>query len=457
MVENYGLLTLLPAVLVILTAIISKRTTEPLFFGCIISYIIIHGAGFVQPLVDSLFTVIIDYDNAWLILVCGLFGSLVALLNASRGTHAIAKAIGNVCKTGKSTLFMSWILGVIIFIDDYMNIMTISSCMRRISDKNKVPRESLAYVIDSTGAPACVILPFSTWAIFYAGAFYEQEAVQALGYGNAMSTYIHTIPFMFYAIAALVIVPLFIFGIVPQWGTMKKAYHRTLVTGKVFSEESLRYNLDEEEGFSADSKARVVDFLVPMALLIVITILMDDILLALMAAIAACIVLYIPRKIISARDFCELWIKGFADMVPSLAIIVAALMMRQASNDLNLPNYVVDIVMPYVGKNTFPAVTFLVVSVLAFITGSNWGIPAVCVPIIIPLGVAVGANLLLVMAAIVSGGVFSSHACFYSDATVMTSTSCKIENMEHTLTQLPYAMFALGISFFAFLICGFVM
>lgn len=454
--DNYGLLTLLPAVLVIVFAIISKRTTEPLLLGCIVSYVIIYGQHFVQPLVDCLFAVVTDYDNVWLILVCGLFGSLVALLNASRGTQAIARAIGRVCKSGKSTLLMSWILGIIIFVDDYMNIMTISSCMRKLCDKNKVPRESLAYVIDSTGAPACVILPFSTWAIFYAGAFYEQEAIQALGYGSAMATYIRTIPFMFYAIAALIIVPLFICGIIPQWGPMKKAYIRTRTTGTVFSEASRRFNMDEAEEKQAGCDTHIIDFVIPMALLIVITIVLDDILMALLAAILACMVMYIPRKVVTAGQFCDLWIKGFADMVPSLVIIVAALMMRQASSDLNLPDYVVNIVMPYVGQNTFPAVAFLVVSVLAFITGSNWGIPAVCAPIIIPLGAAVGADLLLVMAAIVSGGVFSSHACFYSDATVMTSTSCKIENMEHAATQLPYALLALAISFVAFLICGFV-
>lgn len=455
--DHYGLLTLLPAVLVIVFAIISKRTTEPLFLGCVVSYIIIYGFNFINPLVDSLFSVVTDYDNVWLILVCGLFGSLVALLNASKGTQAIAKTIGKICKSGKSTLLMSWILGIIIFVDDYMNIMTISSCMRKLCDKNKVPRESMAYVIDSTGAPACVILPFSTWAIFYAGAFYEQEAIQALGYGSAMATYIRTIPFMFYAVAALIIVPLFIFGIVPTMGAMKKAYARTQTSGDVYSEASRRFNLDEAEDQEEAGNGCIIDFVIPMVLLIVITIVLDDILMALLAAIVACMVMYIPRRIVGVGQFCDLWVKGFADMVPSLVIIVAALMMRQASADLNLPDYVVNIVMPYIGKNTFPAVAFLVVSVLAFITGSNWGIPAVCAPIIIPLGAAVGANLLLVMAAIVSGGVFSSHACFYSDATVLTSTSCKIENMEHAATQLPYAILALGISLIGFLVCGFVL
>ena len=452
--ENYGLLTLLPAVLVIVIAIITKRTTEPLLIGCLTSYIIICGIHFVPTMMEAFFDVVTDYDNIWLILVCGLFGSLIALLNASNGTKAIAKAIGKISKSEKSTLFMSWILGIIIFVDDYMNIMTISSCMRRISDKNRSPREALAYVIDSTGAPTCVLLPFSTWAIFYAGAFWEQDAVQSLGYSSAIQAYIHSIPFMFYAIAALIVVPLFIFGIIPRIGAMKQAYLRTEKTGMVYSETSAQYNGAEEPDVLDDG--HILDFLIPMTLLIVITIWQDDIFLALIASILACFVLYIPRKRITVKRFCDLWIHGFAEMVPALAIIVAALFMRRASSDIFLPDYVVSHVMPYVDQRTFPAVAFLVVSGLAFITGSNWGIPAVCAPIIIPLGAACGANILLIMAAIVSGGVFSSHACFYSDATVMTSTSCGIENMEHAATQLPYAIISLAISFVAFLVCGMV-
>ena len=111
-------------------------------------------------------------------------------------------------------MFFKHALGIIIFVDDYMNIMTISACTKKLSDSRKVPREALAYVIDSTGAPVCVLLPFSTWAIFFAGIFWEQSEIVDLGYGSAMATYIHAIPYMFYALVALIIVPLFIFGVI---------------------------------------------------------------------------------------------------------------------------------------------------------------------------------------------------------------------------------------------------
>ena len=135
-------------------------------------------------------------------------------------------------------------------------------------------------------------------------------------------------------------------------------------------------------------------------------------------------------------------------------IIVAALWMRQASADLNLPNYVIGIAQPFVTASIYPMVAFIIVAALGFITGSNWGIPAVCAPIIIPLGVACGANMLAVIAAIVCGGTFCSHACFYSDATVITSSACGIDNMDHVYTQLPYALLSAVVASVMFLFAG---
>lgn len=455
---TYGVLTLLPALLVIILAIKTRRTTESLLGGCLASYIIIAfetNQNIVTLMTDSFFTVITDYDTIWLIVVCGLFGSLIAVMNAARGTHAIANFLGKICKSQKSTLLMSWLLGIIIFVDDYMNILTISACTKKLSDKRKIPRESLAYVIDSTGAPVCVLLPFSTWAIFFAGVFYENSEVIDLDYGSAMSTYIHAIPFMFYAMIAVIIVPLFILNIVPKIGAMKKAYQRVEDTGMVYSEASERFNKVECEDNDTD-KASIWDFIIPISTLIIIQLLTDDMFVAIVASILIAAVLYLPRRKMKASKFCDLWIQGFADSVPALMIILAALWMRQASADINLPEYVISIFKPFVSANTYPMLAFIIVALLGFITGSNWGIPAVCAPIIIPLGAAAGANPLLVMAAIVCGGTFCSHACFYSDATVLTSNACGISNMDHVYTQLPYAIISAVLACVAFLIAGLI-
>ena len=454
---NHGIITLLPALLVIIVAIKTKRTTEALLMGCVSSYLILAIENKENPvtlMVNSFFEVITDYDTVWLIIVCGLFGSLIAVINAAKGTHAIANFLGKICKTGKSTLLISWILGIIIFVDDYMNIMTISACTKKLSDRRRVPREALAYVIDSTGAPICVLLPFSTWAIFFAGIFYEQKEIVELGFGSAMSTYIHAIPYMFYAIVAVVVVPLFILGVIPKIGAMKKAYERVVLTGKVYSENSAKLNKQTEDEMAGDAK--IVDFLIPIGTMIVIQLVVGDMFVAIISAILSAAIIYVPRKKMKTNQFCDLWIQGFADSVAALAIIVAALWMRQASADLNLPEYVIGLVEPFVTPNIYPMIAFLIVAGLGFITGSNWGIPAVCAPIIIPLGATCGANLLIVMGAIVCGGTFCSHACFYSDATVITSASCGIENMDHVYSQLPYTIISAVIASLLFLVSGFL-
>ena len=443
---DFGIWTVVPALFVLIIALKTKLPIESLILGCISTYVIIAISlkeNFLILLTDSFFKVATDYDNVWLILVCGLFGSLIALLNESGGTHAIANAIGKICKSAKSVLMSAWGLGILIFIDDYMNIMTISSCMKRLCNKYKIPKSALAYVIDSTGAPACVLIPFSTWAVFFANSFYEQESVRALGYGSAIQTYIHAIPFMFYAMVALLIVPLFILGKIPLLGAMKKEYQEITTQENIIEENTLTGN--------------PLDFLIPILLMIVITIISDDMFVALLISIFSCFLLYIPRKVMSLQKFSELWIKGFSDMIPALAIMLFAFYMKQACADINLPDYVLGICMPFVSKSLFPLITFIVVSVLAFITGDNWGVPAICVPIIFPLAEYCNANILVVMAAVVCGGVFCSHACFYSDATVLTSSSCGMDCMQHAKTQFPYAMISFAISAGLFLIMGFML
>ena len=444
---TYGILTLLPPALVIFLAIKTKRPIESLLIGCLASYAIISfytGQDFISMAAESFSRVVTDYDNMYIVCVCALFGSLIALLNASRGTTAFAKFVGKVCKGEKSVSFMAWLLGVIIFIDDYMNIMTISSCMKKSCDEKTVPRASLAYIIDSTGAPACVLVPFSTWAVFYATNFYEQEAVRNLNFGSGMSSYLHAVPYMFYASLALIITLLFCLKLIPALGPMKKEYEE--IGLKEMNKVEDNKNL-----------GHLIDFVVPLGVMIAVTVVLDNMFIALVASIISCFILYIPRKILSANEFCDLWIKGIGDLMPTLMILLFAFYMKNACADLNLPTYVIEICAPYISGNIFPAIAFILVSVLAFVTGDSWGVPAICVPIIIPLAASCGANILLTMGAIVSGGVFCSHACFYSDATVLTATCCDIDPMTHAKTQLPYAIIGFVISFILYFVLGFVM
>lgn len=447
---NYGFVSVIPALLVIVFALVTKRTFESLLLGTFATYIFINGVGFLPAWLDTLLSVVTDRDVQWVVLVCGLFGSLIALLRASNGTVAFSRQLSRICHSARTSLVMTWIMGVLIFIDDYLNIITLGTCMHPLTDKYKEPREALAYVINSTGAPVCVMLPISTWAIFYASIFYQQPEIAALGYGSATSTYAHVIPFTFYAILTIIIVFLFAMKLMPKLGKMKKAYQRMETCSEMPEPPGSHVHPH------SDANGTLWDFLLPILTVVFLTILTDEMLIGLVAALFLCIIMYLPRKLMTFTDFCDTFMDGFCELIPTIAVVIVAFVMQRSANDIGLPAFVIATIEPLMSKHIFPAIAFLIVSVLTFVTGSNWGIPAVCTPIIIPLGSALGVNPLLTMGAILSGGTFGSHACFYSDATLLTAKSCGISNMDHTLSQFPYALIGAGISFILFLICGFI-
>lgn len=251
-----------------------------------------------------------------------------------------------------------------------------------------------------------------------------------------MDIYIHAMPFVFYGITALIVVPLVIYGVIPKLGTMKTAYERVAAGGHVYSEASAKLN-ESSEAAEAEADAnhdgKIMNFIVPMIILIGVAIITGEVLLGLIAAIVVALVMYLPSRTLSFRGFCDAFVDGFASMTPMLFIIVCALTMKTALDEIGLPAYVINAVLPYMSPALFPAIAFIVVAGLAFVTGSNWGIPAITVPILIPLAAATGTNELLVLGAILSGGTFGSHACFYSDCTALTSQACKMENLDHAL------------------------
>ena len=451
---EYGALTLIPIVFIIVTAILTRKSFESLLAGSVIACIIMHGTGFFLPWVEIFLEALSDPENQWVILVCGLFGSLIALLRESKGTSGFIRIGERLCKTGRGALLGTFVLGAVIFVDDYLNMLTVGTCMRPICDRRKVPREALAYLLDSTGTPICVLLPFSTWTAFYISLFMKEEAVQAMGFASGLSMYIQTIPFIFYAIITVIMVFLFAMGWMPRIGPMKRAYERVRKTGRTFSEESGKYNQDTEE---VKMDGSIVDFLLPILVLIVITVISDDILAAVIVTLALCLLLYGPRGKMNFTQWSELLISGFCEMMPTLAILAGAFTVARCCNAMHLPEYVISTVQPFVTPQTYPMIIFLVVSVLTFATSSTWGISTIVIPIIIPLAAAVDANLILTMAAILSGSTFGSHACFYSDATVLASAASRIENMEHAFTQIPYAAIGAALTCVCLLVSGFMM
>ena len=449
---NLGLVAIFITLFIIIGAVVTRRCVECMIVGSMVAAIFVSGSGFLTTWSESLQNQLAE--NVWVMLVCLLFGGLISLLTDSKGSFGFSKYISKFCNSERKTLMTTFVMGILIFVDDYLNVLSIGACMKKISDKQKLPRESLAYILDSTGAPVCVLLPFSTWAVFYASLFYEQESVQAInGVTSAMGAYIKAIPFCFYPIVALIVVFLFAMGWMPKLGPMKKAYKRVEETGKVYSDASRKYNHDELEG---EEDGNIWNFLIPMGVLVGVAVATGDILVAVIIALIVCFVMYVPRKIISIDDFLSSMIRGFGDMLPTLTMLLVTFVLKDISGQMGMTEYIIELAEPFLFASIFPAMVFLLGAILAFTTGSDWGMSSIITPIVFPLGAALGANPILIMAAIISGGTFGSHACFYADATLLASQSSGIENMEHALSQIPYVIIASVISVVCFVVAGFI-
>ncbi|MFQ7102382.1 MAG: hypothetical protein ACLRQA_05005, partial [Anaerovoracaceae bacterium] len=386
--DNFGILTLLPPLVIIVFALVTKRTFEALLLGAVIGFFMTDTWNVIGATLDGFMSTCAE--NIWMILVFGLLGGFTFLLQRSKGALGFGKFIRKFAKSEKSTLILGWILGIIVFMDDYLNILTISASLRETCDKYKSPREMLAYVIDSTGAPVCVLIPLSTWAVFYAGVVGEEAGM--VSYGSGMDIYIQSLPFILYGWVAVIVVPLVIFRIIPMFGPMKKAYERVATTGRVYSEQSDKYNkgitefdkLMESEKMDDDGKkGNIWFFLVPLAVVIFLCIYTGDLLTGLAFGIIVMLIIYLPTKALSFSEFCEGFASGFASMVPMMFITMGALTVQVSMDGIGLADFVIDAVLPFMNASLFPAITFLVVAGLSFITGSNWGIPALTVPILI--------------------------------------------------------------------------
>lgn len=285
---SYGLIAVIIVIGIVIGAIATKKCEPFLIGGSIIGAIFLYKQDFITEWVNTLEGVM--SDEAYLILVCGLFGSIIALLTASKGHFGFAKIVSKICNSERKTLFTTFILGVIIFIDDYLNVLSIGTAMKKVYDKVKVPREALAYLLDSTGSPVCVMFPFSSWAAYFGAIFFAQESVQALGAKTWMGAYIKAIPFCIYPIVALLIVILFSAGVFPKLGGMKKAYERVATTGKVYSDASKKYNMDDGEG---EQDGNIFNFLVPMLVLVVVACVTGNLVVAQIICLAVTLVMYL--------------------------------------------------------------------------------------------------------------------------------------------------------------------
>lgn len=446
--ESFGAISLIPTVVVISIAVLTHRPILALLSGVIAGLLLINPATVIGGVADLSLEIMMDETIGWVIMVCGLMGSLIMLLIKTGAASAFANTLAAKANTRDKSLLVTWLLGMVIFIDDYLNAIAIGSSMKKVTDRYKVSRSMLSYVVDSTAAPTCVIVPISTWAVYFA-ALLEDTGTAAAGEGMRM--YISGIPYMFYAWIAIMLVPLVATGRLPLIGPMKHA-EAMAHKGTLALEQVTEF---DEGADPSDTGATLWTFLLPLLSLIGFSWYFDiDLLKGVMVTLAITVPMMVLQNLLPFKAALDAVMDGFKIMLPPLAVVVTAFMFKAVNDQLGLPQYVIDSVTPLMSPLMLPLVTFITMALVAFATGSSWGVFAIAIPIVMPLAVAMDVPMPLMIGALLSASSFGSHACFYSDSTVLVAQSTGSGVMEHALSQLPYALIAASLAGLLFVLVG---
>ncbi len=458
--------TVAPPVIAILLALITKEVYSSLFIGIVLAAL--FSANF--NVVNTLDTVVNPglisafSANAGIFIFLIVLGVMVALINKAGGSAAFGAWAKTHIKSKIGAQLATFVLGVLIFIDDYFNCLTVGGVMRPVTDSHKISRAKLSYLIDATAAPICMIAPISSWAA--AVATYVPE-------GEGMGLFISAIPYNFYSLLTFV----FVLGIIFMkfdFGPMKKQNEIALL-GK---EETVDNDIDD----IPSTKGKVIDLVFPVIVLIVSCVLSllyvgglwgehptiteafgeTDATIGLpmggIVALVITIIYYALRKVVSFKEAMERIPAGFNAMVPAILILLFASSLKNITKDLlGLDAYVALLMKGSAAglANFLPAVIFLVAGVLAFATGTSWGTFGILIPIVTVMFPANSQLLIIGMSACLAGAVCGDHCSPISDTTIMSSAGAKCNHINHVTTQIPYAVFVAVISFVGYLLTGF--
>ncbi|MEC9415052.1 MAG: Na+/H+ antiporter NhaC family protein [Pseudomonadota bacterium] len=432
--EHAGIITLVPTFVVLATAIITHRPVASLIVGVLIGILLNTPKNILGSFSEITLEVMQDPQIGWVIMVCGLMGSLFYLLMAAGGVEAFTLAMAKRANTRKKSLLITWFMGLTMFLDDYLSAIVIGNSMKKVTDKFKVSRSMLAYIVDSTAAPICVLVPISTWAVYFSVIL---ESTENISLGEGMTYYISAIPFMFYPIIALLLVPLVASERFPLIGPMKQEEL------KASQGNSISQSTEDHDSSDIRTQSNIWVFVLPLLALILFSWFNNiDLLRGIIATLMLVIPIMIGLKIIDMDSAFNAILDGFKVMIPPLMIVVAAFMFKVINDQLGMPQYVIETMKPILSPTLFPVIVFITMAFVSFATASNWGIYLIVIPIVLPLGIALDVPIPLIIGAVLSASTFGSHACFYTDATVLAAQSSGVDTMKHALTQIPYALIA---------------
>ena len=476
--SNYysTVLALAPPVIAIVLALITKEVYSSLFVGVLsgaLLYSNFNVVGAVNAIVnDGLIANVADSWNAGILIFLVLLGIMVALVNAAGGSAAFGRWAKTHVKTRTGAQLATFALGVLIFIDDYFNCLTVGSVMRPVSDGHKISRSKFAYIIDATAAPICMIAPISSWAA---------AVTSVVGEENGLTYFVRAIPYNFYSLLTIVmIITIAIMKL--DYGPMLR-HECNAMEGDLFSDEN---HVDTEDE-AVSPKGRVIDLILPVLMLIASCIIgmiytggffdaesgayfnlttafaNSDASAGLswgaLIAVVLTVLYLVARRVITFQTAMNAIPKGFCAMVPAILILVFAWTLGGITRGMLGADIFVKTAIGGAAEGLaafLPAVIFLIAFGLAFATGTSWGTFGILLPIVITVFAGAGEILIISMSACLAGAVCGDHCSPISDTTIMASAGAQCNHVNHVSTQLPYALTVAGVSVVAYILAGFI-
>lgn len=462
---------LVPPLVAIVLALLTKEVYSSLFAGIVVGGLFYSGFSFegtVTHIVDSGFaSVLSDRSNVGILIFLVILGSMVCLMNRAGGSAAFGRFAQKRLKTRVGAQLAAVVLGILIFIDDYFNCLTVGSVMKPVTDGHKVSRAKLAYLIDATAAPICIIAPISSWAAAVTG-FVEGQ--------DGFSIFIRAIPYNFYALLTFVMV-IGIICLKVDFGPMK-VHEQNAQNGDLFSS---RTNPQPAEEF-VNPRGRVIDLVFPIFTLILCCIIGmiytggffsgTDFVTAFSAsdasyglslgsicALVITMAFYRLRRVMTFGDCMECLPSGFKAMVPAVLILTFAWTLKSMTDSLGAAAYVTEVMKQMAGglMNLLPAFIFLTGCLLAFATGTSWGTFGILIPIVVSVFSGTNSELMIIsISACMAGAVCGDHCSPISDTTIMASAGAQCSHINHVTTQLPYVIVVAAVSFVTYVVAGFV-
>ena len=479
-----GWLSIIPPLLAILLALLFRQVILSLILGIYAGAVFIYDYnpinGFLHLLDVYIINAASDISHVQIIIFTLLFGGMIGIMSKSGGTRGIANVITKFARTRKSTLISAWFSGLVIFFDDYANTLIVGNLMRPVTDKMRISREKLSFIVDATAAPVASIFIISSWIGYEVGLI--QDGLKIIGSeANAYSTFLATIPFRFYPIMMLV----FVFMISyfrRDFGPMYKAEIKAINQDKPAA-DNLDSSQELEEAskiFGNEEKAKWYNGIIPIVVIIIGTVVgliytginslnsqgitnygireiisnSDSYLSLLWSSFGACVVaavMVLSQKIMNLSETINSWILGIKSMLLAVLILTLAWSIGAITVEMRTADYIIGLISDSISPHYLPVIVFLVCALTSFATGTSWGTMAIMMPIVIPLSHTVSGfynlspadtTLILngVISSVLAGCVFGDHCSPISDTTILSSMASRCNHVDHVRTQLPYAI-----------------